>query len=101
MIRIEFDPKAIDTLEYERYHHLDPKTQRKMEVLYLKSHGVAHHEICRLCRISKPTLVAYLKQYQAGGIEQLKKFGYQGMSSELDKHGIPLDPISRNIRHAR
>ena len=62
-----------------------------MEVLYLKSQGIAHHEICRLCRISKPTLVVYLKQYQAGGIEQLKKFGYQGMSSELDKHGKPLE----------
>ncbi len=91
MIRIKFDSEAIDTLEYERYHHLDPKTQKKMEVLYLKSQEVAHHEISRLCRISKPTLVAYLKQYQAGGIEQLKKFSYQGMSSELDKHGIPLE----------
>ena len=39
MIRIEFDSKAIDTLEYERYHHLDPKTQKKMEVLYLKVRG--------------------------------------------------------------
>ena len=91
MIRIEFDSEAIDMLEHERYHHPDPKTQKKMEVLFLKSQEVAHHEICRLCRISKPSLVAYLKQYQAGGIEQLKKFNYQGMSSKLDKHGIPLE----------
>ena len=91
MIKIEFDTKAIDALENERYHHPDPKVQKRMEVLYLKSQEVAHREIYPLCRISKPTLVAYLKQYQAGGTEQLKKFGYQGKSSELDKHGISLE----------
>ena len=91
MIKIDFDTEAVDALENERYHHPDPKVQKRMEVLYLKSQDVAHREICRLCRISKPTLVAYLKQYQAGGTEQLKKFNYQGMSSELDKHGIPLE----------
>lgn len=67
------------------------KPRRKWRYSISKVRGVAHREICRLCRISKPTLVAYLKQYQASGIEQLKKFGYQGMSSELDKHGIPLE----------
>jgi hypothetical protein len=68
MIEIEFTPEAVDALEYERYHHPDPKVQKKMEVLYLKSQAVAHREICRLCRLSEPTLVTYLKHYQAGGI---------------------------------
>ncbi len=62
-----------------------------MEVLYLKSQKVAHQEICRLCRISKPTLVTYLKQYQTGGIEQLKKFGYAGHASELVEHAAALE----------
>src|SRR3990172_3250433 len=91
MIKIEFTPEEIDTLEYERYHHPDHKVQKKMEVLYLKSQKVEHQEICRLCRISKPTLVTYLKQYQEGGIEQLKKFGYTGQSSELDEHATTLE----------
>lgn len=73
MIKIEFTPEEIDTLEYERCHHPEPKVQKKMEALFLMCQGIAHQEICRLGRISKPTLVAYLKQYQAGGIEQLKK----------------------------
>jgi transposase len=91
MIKIEFTPEEIDTLEYERYHHPDPKVQRRMEVLYLKSQKVAHQEICRLCRISKPALVVYLKQYQEGGIEQLKKFKYTGHPSELGKHKASLE----------
>jgi transposase len=91
MIKIEFTPEEIDALEYERYHHPDPKVQKKMEALYLKSQGIAHQEICRLGRISEPTLVAYLKQYQDGGIEQLKKNSYTGSSSELDKHTTALE----------
>ena len=34
MLKIEFTLEEIDTLEYERYHHPDPKVQRKAEVLY-------------------------------------------------------------------
>lgn len=90
MLKIEFTPTEIDALESERYRHPNPRVQRKMEAVYLKSQGIAHHEICRLCRISKPTLVAYLKQYQEGGIERLKKNEYVGASSELDEHAAQL-----------
>ncbi len=70
-----------------------------METLYLKSQKVEHQEICRLNHISKTTLTTNLKQYQNGGIEQLKKFGYVGPSSELDEHATALEDISRSIRH--
>jgi len=85
MIRIEFTPEQIDELDYERYHYPHPKVQRKMEAVYLKSRGLAHAEICRLCRICETTLVAYLRQYQEGGIERLEKLGYHGKQSELDE----------------
>jgi transposase len=91
VIKIEFTPEEIDALEHERYHHPDPKVQKKMEALYLKSQGVEHQEICRLCRISKMTLTTYLKQYQNGGLERLKEFGYAGPSSALDEHATPLE----------
>ena len=90
MITIEFTQEEIDALEYERYHHPDPKVQKRMEVLYLKSRGLKHKEICRLCHISKTTLVAYLEKYQDGGIERLKEFRYRGATSELDKYGPAL-----------
>jgi len=57
-----------------------------MEALYLKAKGLKHGEICRLCGISKTTLVTYVTQYQAGGIEQLKQLGYKGKTSELDAY---------------
>lgn len=101
MIKIEFTPKEIDALEYERYHHVDPKVQKKMEALYLKSQGITHQEICRLGRISEPTLVAYLKQYQAGGIEQLKKINIQDHLANWMNTLLHWKPISRSIHRAQ
>ena len=101
MIKIEFTPEEIDALELERYHHPNPKVQKKMEALYLKSQKLAHQEICRLCRLSEPTLVAYLKQYQEGGIEQLKKTGIRAQLAHWTNMLRRWKPISRNIRRAR
>ena len=62
MITIDFTQKDIDALDYERFHHPHPKVQRKMEALFLKAKGLKHAEICRLCGISTPTLITYLRQ---------------------------------------
>lgn len=86
MIRISFSEADIAALEYERYHHPSPQVQKRMEVLYLKSQHLAHHDICRLCRISKQTLVTYLRAYQNGGLEHLKQRHYQGQASALNVH---------------
>ena len=87
MIKFEFSDAEIEALNYERYHHPHPQVQRKMEALYLKSQGMPHGQILQLCRIqSRTTLVAYLRQYEAGGIEALKQMHYKGQSSQLNEH---------------
>ena len=62
-----------------------------MEALYLKSTGMPHREICRICRISKTTLAAYLKQYRDGGLEGLKILRYKGQPSRLLDHKDSLE----------
>ena len=76
MIVIDFTQEAIEALDYQRYHHPHPRVQRKMEALWLKSQGLPHHQIAALSGISPNTLRAYLRQYQAGGIEALKQLNY-------------------------
>jgi transposase len=95
MIRIEFSTAEIEKLHYERYHHPHPKVQQRMEVLYLKSQGLPHQEICRLCHISKVTLSHYLKQYQEGGAERLKQLNYQGQPSALNAHQDTIEAYFR------
>jgi transposase len=91
MIQVEFTEQGIEELKYEQYHHPHPKVQQKMEVLYLKSQGLAHQDIRRLCHISKTTLTVYLRQYLEGGIERLKQLDYQGQPSQLNAHGASVE----------
>jgi len=90
MIKIDFSPEEIDSLHYERYHHPHHRVQQKMEALYLKSQGLSHQDICRIVRISKPTLAGYLSDYLSGGIEKLKEINFNQPTSELDAHTTML-----------
>lgn len=96
MLKTEFTTQDIENLHYERYHHPHPKVQKKMEVMYLKSQGITHKEICRLCQISKTTLTKYIKQYQLGGIEGLKTLNYSGQPSTLNQH---IDPVKEYFQN--
>jgi transposase len=95
MIHIDFSPEQIDALHHERFHHPHPRVQQKMEAVYLKSQGLPHSEICRLTRISENTLRSFLRQYQDGGIERLKRIDWAGTTSELDEHRETLEEFFR------
>jgi transposase len=62
-----------------------------MEALWLKSQGVPHKQIAKLTGITKKTLTQYLKDYQAGGIEGLKRLDYKGQPSKLHEHRQSLE----------
>ena len=91
MIQIEFDKKDIDVLATERYFYPDPKVQRRIDVLYLKSFGLSHQLIRSICCISEPTLLRYLKTYQREGVSGLKHFGYKGKSNQLQPYDESLE----------
>jgi transposase len=96
MIHIDYTSEQIDALHHERFHHPHPRVQLKLEAVYLKSQGLSHQEICRLARISENTLRSYLRQFQEGGIERLKRTDWEGTESELDEHRETLEDHFRN-----
>lgn len=95
MIKLSFTEAAITALHYERFHHPHPRVQRKMEAVYLKSQGLLHREITAIVRISEPTLVSYLREYEMGGIEQLKKLTFYQPTSALDSHQVAVEAYFR------
>jgi transposase len=106
MIQIAFTDAQIAALAYERYHHPSPLLQKRMEVVYLKSQGVRHQEIARLCRISRQTLVTILHLYQDAGIERLKQFHFAGQPSALNDHQSTVEEHfrthpPRTVAHAQ
>jgi len=96
MIQIDFTEAEIAALEYERYRHPSPHVQKRMEVVYLKSQGLSHQEIARLCHISRQTLVTILHLYQQEGIERLKRFQFAGQPSALHQHSSTLEAHFRS-----
>src|SRR3982751_2400602 len=97
MIDIDFTAEEIDALHHERFHHPHPRVQEKMEAVYLESQGLLHKEICRLSRMSENTLRSYLRQFQDGGIERLKRLDFAVPTSELAEHReAPEDCFPQN-----
>ena len=73
MWAITFSADDRRALAHDRYHHPDPRVQRKMEVLWLKSHGLGHDEIATSADVSRRTVPRYLGQYLEGGLPRLRR----------------------------
>ena len=59
MHTITFTAEDRKALAHDRCHHPDPRVQRTMEVLWLKSHGLTHDQIAASVDVSskfRPTL---------------------------------------------
>ena len=86
MITLKFTEEEKEALNYERYHHPDPRVQRKMEALWLKSQGESHQRIAQLTGVTANVITKYVKQYQVGGIEKLKEINMYRPQSEMKGH---------------
>ena len=91
MLRLTFSQEDIKELDYQRYHHPHPRVQMKMEALLLKAKGLPHHQIASCVGVCENTVRSYLKQYQTGGIEALKRLEFHHPSSELQAHHQTLE----------
>ena len=95
MIKINFTEEEKQALDYARYNYPDPRVQRKMGALWLKSLGLSHEEICRVTGISPNTLRSYLRAYQRGGIEALKRLKFYQPQSEMSQHRTTIEEYFR------
>ena len=91
MIRIDFSQEEIELLDWERKHHPHPHVRRKMEVLYFKAMGLPHGQIGRLCQIARATLARYLRQYQEGGVGELRKLRFHQPESAMMEYRHELE----------
>jgi transposase len=91
MIRIEFSEQDLKKIQQLRYAHPHPRVRRRMEVLWLKSQGLAHREICRLAGISSNTLRQCLGMFQSVGIKKLTELNFYAPTSELEPHRYRLE----------
>lgn len=90
-IQLEFTSEQIAELRYQRYNHLAPLVQRRMETLLLKVYNLPHQQIEEIVGVSGNTIREYFELYQEGGIEKLKEINYYQAESELNEHIVSLE----------
>lgn len=95
MLKLSFTEQDIEELRSQRYHHPHPRVQMKMEALLLKAQGLPHHHIADCVGVCENTLRSYLKDYQAGGIEELKRVQFYRPTSEREEHRGSLEAYFR------
>src|SRR5262249_55739290 len=91
MLQLTFTEAEIQELGDQRYKHPHPRVQRKMEAVLLKAKGLAHHQIAHCVGVCENTMLSYLKEYQEGGIEALKRLDFYQPKSELEQHREKLE----------
>ena len=101
-----FSPEVLAEIRHDRYHHPHPRVQRKMEVLWLKSRGLTHADIAALADVAPRSVQRYLDEFEHGGLERIRRLGWQGKHCELDEHKASLEDYflehpSRSAREAQ
>src|SRR3954471_15883956 len=86
-----FPAEVRKDLAHDRYHHLDPRVQRKMEVLWLKSHGLGHDDIAIFADVSRRTVQRYLNEYRDGGLPGLRGGRWHQPRAALAEHRESLE----------
>src|SRR4051794_29587083 len=86
MREFTFCDEDLKAIAHGRYHHPHPHVQRKMEVLWLKSHGLPHRQIADLAGVSLRTVQRYLDEYLQGGLKQVRRCQWRGPETVLLRH---------------
>jgi transposase len=91
MHSIHFTAEDRQALAHDRYHHPDPRVQIKMEVLWLKSHGLNHDDIATYADVSRRTVQRYLHEYREGGLARLRQCRWHQPQGALAEHQESLE----------
>ena len=94
-IQLQLTPEILKEIRYHRYNHPAPLVQRRMEVLWLKGHGLAHAQIAELVGVTENTIRDYFELYQQGGVEKLKELNYYVPESKLNAYISSLEAYFR------
>jgi transposase len=86
-----FSPEVLAEIRHDRYHHPHPRVQRKMEVLWLKSRGLTHAAIAEFAGVAPRSVQRYLDEFEQGGLDRVRRLGWQGKHGELDEHHACLE----------
>lgn len=90
MIQVTCDAKELDELRYEHFHHPHPRVQMKMAAVQMTAVGISRDQVAAVLGCTTETVTTYLKAYQQGGVDALRRFKVGGQRSVLDAYNDTL-----------
>jgi transposase len=60
-------------------------------VLWLKSRGLTHADIAEFADVAPRSVQRYLDELEQGGLDRVRRLGWQGKHCELDEHHASLE----------
>ena len=81
MRRFDFTDEPRRAIARDRFQHVDPRVQRRNEILWLKSPGETHERIAQRADVSRRTVQRLLDLFAAGGLEAVRQFHEPGRAS--------------------
>lgn len=91
MIRLNIEKETQNQLYWNILNEVHSKTRLKSLVVYMKSFGLRHKEICQICQVTKPTLIEYLTEFNDKGLESFKSLKWKGQLSKLNDYKEIID----------
>jgi transposase len=91
MRQFVFSEDGLAEIQHDRYRHPHPFVQRKMGVLWLKAHGLPHHDIARLAACSARSGQRYLDGFHEGGLARVRQLNWAGKPNALAEHRLSLE----------
>lgn len=85
-ISIKFTDEEIIEIKRQRFLHPDPKIQKRLEALFLKSQGLSHEQICNMLEIHITTFSRWLRLFREGGLENVMRINYGNRISKMEEH---------------
>lgn len=95
MLDISITKDDVEKARIGRFEHPDVHVQKRLHVLYFKSLGYAHKDICLLAGVSYTTIETVLKLYREQGFEEVCNVTYPCPTSALDSHRITIEEYFR------
>jgi len=91
MPTLPFSAEDLRSIAHDRYHHPHPRVQRRMEVLWLKGHGLPQHRGATYAGVSRRTVQRYLNIYRHQGLDGLRRCRWHQPQSLLADHQASLE----------
>ena len=85
----------IVSANYERIHNPVQAIRKRMDAIYWSSQGYNRQEVAELSQVHRNSVKNYIKGYNKGGLDGLKRFKYKGFDSVLSGHWVTLETYFR------